>query len=169
MVTASNGTGIRVDHYGTDLTINAVDVSGGSYGITAYHYGTGAFSITTTGTVTGGGDIGIYAVNNNGTDLTIDAANVHGNFDGVDARQSGTGALTITATGTVTSTYDAGIRAITAASATDLTINAVDVSAYSHGIYGLHAGTGVLAITTSGTVTGSSGDGIRAPVAAAAV
>ena len=46
-----------------DLTINAATTTGGYYGIYAYNNGTGALSITTTGTTTGGTNFnGIYAI-----------------------------------------------------------------------------------------------------------
>ena len=46
-----------------DLTINAATTTGGNDGIYAYNNGTGALSITTTGTTTGGTILnGIYAI-----------------------------------------------------------------------------------------------------------
>ena len=89
-----------------------MDASGAADGITARNYGIGALSITTTGTVTGTNDFGIFARNNlGGTDLTIEAADVSGGLDGILTRQYGTGALSITATGTMTGTSGTGINA----------------------------------------------------------
>lgn len=158
-----NGIGAQNNAGTTDLTINAAaDVSGGDNGIFAGHSGTGALSITATGTVTGTGGNGIYARNNAGTDLTINAADVSGGDEGIDARQFGAGALAITTTGTVTGTGDNGIRAVNNVGATDLTINAANVSGAEDGIDVLHYGSGALSITTTGTVTGTTADGIYA-------
>ena len=43
----------RADYTSTGLTINAINVTGGRYGIYAAHNGTGALSITATGDVVG--------------------------------------------------------------------------------------------------------------------
>jgi len=87
----------------TSLTLSTAAVSGGSSGIRATNYGTGALSITATGTVTGTNDRGIFARNYNfGTDITVSAASVSGRTGGIGARNTGSGSLSITSTGTVT-------------------------------------------------------------------
>lgn len=120
----------------TDLTIAATSVTGGTDGIFAINNGTGALSITTTGTVTGTSRRGIFASNGGsesdsdygdrvaaastlgggsafyaGTDLTISTAAVSGGTDGIYASNFGTGALKITSTGTVTGSNGVGIFA----------------------------------------------------------
>ena len=61
------------------LTITAAGVTGGSAGINAQNYGTGALSITATGTVSGTSREGIFAYNSSsGTSLTINAADATG-------------------------------------------------------------------------------------------
>ena len=52
--------GIYAKNYGTDLTIQVADVTGGRTGVDARNVGSGALSITSTGTVKGG--VGIYAL-----------------------------------------------------------------------------------------------------------
>ena len=76
-----------------------------------YHsnLGTGALSITTTGTTTGGSN-GIDA-NNDGTSLTINAATTTGDTHGIDAYNNGTGALSITTSGAITGGTGYGINA----------------------------------------------------------
>lgn len=85
-------------------------ITGAGDGIYGRNNNSGALSITTTGTVTGGTRAGIGAVNR-GTDLTIHAADVSGALNGINAHNFGAGALTITATGTVAGTTEFGIVA----------------------------------------------------------
>jgi len=89
-----------------DLTIDAVDVEGGTEGILSDNQGTGGLSITTTGTVTASDGTGIVAENANTAtgDLAIDVLNVAGSDDGIYAQNSGSGDLEITARGTVEGT-----------------------------------------------------------------
>ncbi|MGP2518184.1 autotransporter outer membrane beta-barrel domain-containing protein [Yersinia sp. 2545 StPb PI] len=113
-----NRSGIYAINVGTDLSIQTTDVLGGSYGINASNYGTGALSITSTGMVKSTEDYdskgfagyGIYAINL-GTDLTIQAADVSGNV-GILAENRGAGVTSITTTGTVTGRGMQGIQAI---------------------------------------------------------
>ncbi|MER8752804.1 hypothetical protein NKH57_26770, partial [Mesorhizobium sp. M1050] len=164
MVTGTAGDGIYARTLSdvissTDLTIEAANVSGGIYGISAEHHGTGALSITATGTVTGGTGAftgGIYA-RNYGGDLTIAAGDVSGGL-GIGADQEGTGVLSITAVGTVRGTYASGIFAFTGVNSTGLTINVADVSG-DIGIFAEHHGSGALTITASGPVTGGIDSG----------
>jgi outer membrane autotransporter protein len=170
-VTSTNSDGIRADNgfLGTDLTIEATDVSGGRSGIGADNYGGGALTITATGRVTGANGSGIR-VRNDGTDLTIEASEVSGRYDGIEARNRGTGALTITATGAVTGQEDDGIHARNSGTyyggaGTDLTVTAeATVSGGDDGIEAISLGTGVLTITAADTVTGASGNGIYASI-----
>ncbi|MDW6021409.1 autotransporter outer membrane beta-barrel domain-containing protein [Mesorhizobium sp. BAC0120] len=159
----SNGIFAYTGSAAAGLTIEAVDVSGGAYGIQGIHYGIGALSITSTGTVIAGSSYGIYAFNK-GTDLTIEAAYVSGGSDGINARQYGSGALSITATGEVTGRGRYGISALN--TGTDLTIVAADVDGGSTGIQARQSGSGALSITASGTVKGTLGNGIFATTVA---
>ena len=98
-VSGGGYTKIYANGTGTDLVITAVDVSGGDTGIAANNSGTGALTITTTGSVSGGNGVGqtssgtsgygLYApsydgitATNDGTDLTISVADVSGAEDG---------------------------------------------------------------------------------------
>ncbi len=164
-VTGTSGEGIYAYIYGssgTDLTISATSVSGGTFGINASTYkSTGALTITTTGAVTGAAGTGIYAdMYGGGTDLTISAAAVTGGNAGIIANSKGTGALDITATGAVTGSGSHGISAL--GYGTDVTISATSVYGYRRGVSVKHYGTGALSITTTGAVTGSGNHGIYA-------
>jgi hypothetical protein len=158
---------IGVVNYGTDLTIAATDVMGGYSGVTAYNDGSGALSVTTTGTVTGEGGIkgkggvGIRA-SNFGTDLTVSAAAVTGRQDGIIAYNYGSGAVSVTTTGPVTGTAGFGIYGYDSRSGTGLTISAASVTGSSDGIRALNDGKGAMSITATGPVTGTAGNGISA-------
>ncbi|WP_127956542.1 autotransporter outer membrane beta-barrel domain-containing protein [Serratia microhaemolytica] len=153
-VTSSTDSGIYAINNGNQLTISAVNVSGGLEGIRAYNYGTGAMSInTSTGNVVGAGDDGIDAYNY-GSSLTLQVNNVTGSHDGILAINRGTGALSITASsGTVTGTNGTGILAWNYG--TDLTITANHVVG---GIDAVNQGSGNLNITSNGAVSSANND-----------
>ncbi|WP_292632698.1 autotransporter [Mesorhizobium sp.] len=166
-VTGTSGYGIYANNSGgTDLTIEAANVSGGTSGIHAELYGTGALSITATGTVTGTAGDGIYALTLSdaisSTNLTVETANVSGGVYGIFAEHHGTGALSIIATGAVTGGTGALTGGIYAQNyGSDLTI----VAAGATGGLGIGAdqqGTGALSITATGTVRGTYASGIFA-------
>jgi uncharacterized protein with beta-barrel porin domain len=143
------------------ITSSAI-ITGDTYGIYAANYGSGALSITTTGTTTGTDKDGIAAWNY-GTDLTIDAATTSGGAFGIYAANYGSGALSITTTGTTTggiTNSDKGIAAWNYGS--DLTINASITTGGRDGIYAENQGIGALRITTTGTTTGTGISGIFA-------
>ncbi len=144
--------------YGAGTTI------GSGNGIYASNGGVeGALTITTTGTVSGGGSMadGIRALNNgaNTTDLTIQAAAVNGGRYGIYARNSGSGALTITTTGFVEGIAQDGINAEidNPTNGSDLTIVATKgVSGGDFGITAVHRGSGGLSITADSSVRGAT-------------
>src|SRR6056297_3408920 len=97
---------------GVSLAIDANNVTGGTDGINAENRGSGALSITSSGTVTGTAEDGIYANNSTaGTDLTIAANIVVGGSDGIDARNQGDGALAVTTSGPIVANNGNGIYA----------------------------------------------------------
>jgi outer membrane autotransporter protein len=157
-------SGIWALNYGTNLTINAADTTGGRHGISALNYGSGALSVTSTGTATGGADRSGIRARNSGTNLTINAADTKGGRYGIYASNKGTGALSVTSTGTATATgadpFSTGIWSRNYG--TDLTIAAAGVNGGSIGIFALNYGTGATAITTTGEVIGKNGSGIFA-------
>lgn len=185
-ITTATGDALSLDSTsGLSFTDNfASSISGAERGIDALNVGTGALSITTSGTVTatsgdgiradqyssagglnitatgqvtGAGGAGIYAVNFSATGTTVSATDVAGGFAGI-AVNNGAGAVSITTTGQATGTTGDGISATTQ---NDMTISVVDVSGGRSGIYAYHRGTGAASISVSGTVTGGSGAGIR--------
>lgn len=163
MATHEDGYGISADNLGTDLSINATDVSGGIAAIVAENSGSGSLNITTTGSVaaTHAGGAGITA-SNSGTDLTISAADVSGGSYGIYAGNRGRGEVNIIATGAVAATYASGYGIDANNFGTDLTITAADVSGGAAGIGASNFGSGTLNITTTGVVVGTTSNGIDA-------
>lgn len=162
-------TGIFVRNFAsaTDLTVNAVDVSGGTTGIYAENGGTGVTAITATGEVAGQTSGIVVRNGTTATDLIVNAAAVTGGRAGrfgmgISAINNGVGATSVTATGLVAGGNGGeGIHAANGASATSLTVNAADVSGDTYGIYADNAGSGATSVTATGAVTvaGVSGPG----------
>ncbi|MGH8049230.1 MAG: autotransporter outer membrane beta-barrel domain-containing protein [Arenimonas sp.] len=151
--TAVQGIAAQNNVAGTDLTVTAVDVTGGQLGIGAFNQGTGATTVTSTGTVTGNTYLGIDA-RTSASGLTINAVNVTGGRSGIYAINIGTGATTVTTTGTVTATNYFGILATTGPYGTDITVTTVDVSGGRYGISTTNYGSGSTTIMASGLTSG---------------
>ena len=112
--------------FGTDLTITAAGVTGGSDGILGVNYGSGALTISASGPVVGNGAVtptpygprphsGITAYNSYyGTDLTITAVGVTGGTHGIAAYNVGSGPLSVTVSGNVQGGTGYGIYTATA-------------------------------------------------------
>ena len=151
---------------------NESSITGATDGINARNKGSGALSITTSGTVTGAGASGkgIYA-RNYGSDtlsiITTGAVTATGpDGRGINAINSGTGGLSISSTSPVSGTGSTskGIFASNSSTGTFLTISAADVSGSRFGIYARNYGSEDLSITTTGSVTSTEifGNGIYA-------
>lgn len=154
-------TGILVSrNTGTDITIEAADVTGGQNGIAVNNEGSGEVRITASGPVQGLDAIGIWA-SNTGTDITIETADVTGGRNGIFADNRGSGATRITASGRIEGLDATGIWAETVSDG-DLAIETADVVGGQHGIGTQNSGSGVTSITTTGMVQGRGGNGILA-------
>ncbi|WP_319523586.1 autotransporter outer membrane beta-barrel domain-containing protein [Breoghania sp.] len=151
---------------------NNASITGHDNGIWAHASSSSAIlSITTSGNVTGLNGDGIYASNRG--DVTITAyGDVSGTDNGIVAHSASSNAnandvITIIATGTVTGGSGAGIYAKSLNNDADLTyISAHNVYGGTDGIFVYHEGytTNGIEITTSGTVRGTTGNGITARV-----
>lgn len=155
-VTGTTGKGIYANVYGnsgTDLTISAASVTGGTKGIEAISFGSGEVEITATGAVTGTGGDGIYAYGA-GTDLTITATSVSGGGEGIKAINRGTGALSITTTGVVSAAgdYSDGIYALNYGTDLTLSVHSASGGKYEKAVFARNKGSGKLSITVSGAV-----------------
>ena len=146
-----------------DLSIFTMTVSSPFSGIFADNYGTGSTLITNSSDVNAAKGRGIKANNwNEATDLTITANSITAGLDAIQAFNSGKGTTTITTSGKITSTSEvgSGIVAGNFGLATDLIISTTEVTAQRDGINATNSGYGLTKITTTGTVTSTSGSGI---------
>jgi len=139
-VTGSSRSGIYAANggFGTDLTVTTAagtTVSGGTTGIFARNYGSGAFTITANGNVTGTGGAGIDAGTGNNLSVTIGAGTtVRGSTDGIHVSTFRSAfAITLAANSTVSGTSGFGIQALG----------------------------GPATVTVAGTVNGGAGGGIN--------
>jgi hypothetical protein len=139
----------------TALTISAASATGNTQGISARNYGTGALSVTASGTVTGTTKAGIFAYERGGSGLTINAAAVSGGNSGINAINTGAGLLSITTSGAVSG---AGTGSPGAAGAYRT----------GSGIYAYAGGTGGVLVNAGGPVTETGSGSIGVAVEAAA-
>jgi hypothetical protein len=140
---------------GVSITTGAV--SGGRRGIFAVNSGAGALSVTSTGTVVGTANDGIYAKNAlSSTTLTVSSSLVSGGTDGIDIRNPGSGASSVTVSGVVTGGSGDGIHTETGAGTTTITLNSgADVSASSGSAITNDSGNAAVVANAGSTVTGS--------------
>ena len=148
----------------TDLTIVTDGTTSGNNGISAYHYGSGALTITTNGTTTGTTYHGIFAYNYSGTDISITAEQTTGGVDAIHAYQyGGTGTTSITTNGVTTGGSGSGIYTNSPSKqAVQITLNSgSDVSATSGSAIVDTDADASVTVNTGASVTGSIalGDG----------
>jgi len=138
----------------TDLTIDAVDTRGNGNGIFASNLGTGATTVISSGTASGGAaKAGIHA-EAFGTGLTVTSNNATGGTDGIYTEYHGTGTTTITSTG-LAEGGSAGIRALSAGTAISIA-NSGTVRNTSGGSADLAIyANGPSQITNTGLITGT--------------
>jgi outer membrane autotransporter protein len=163
--TGMNRYGIRAlqSSYGTSLDVSSNNATGGRDGIDALNFGSGALSVTSTGTATGTTGYGIRAYQSgNGTSLDVTSNNATGGYHGIRARNYGNGALSVTSTGTATGTSRYGIYALQSSYGTSLDVSSNNTTGGQSGIFALNFGTDALSITSTGTATGTSRIGIFA-------
>ncbi len=198
VATVSGGTDDAIDARntasGTDLTITATgSLIGGSYGIDARNYGTGATNIsandvmsatnsgiraqssasstggvavTAAGTVTTTASDGVEIRHNGGGDATLSVNVVSAGARGVEAYSTAlSAAMSINATGTVTAATE-GIVARHLGSG-DLTVSAVDVMSASAAVRVDNNGTGSTTVTV-GDVYSTTRQGLDVDNAAGA-
>ena len=91
---------------------------------------------------------------------------IKGAMSAIAANNSGGGAIAIDVNGAVTGAAGDGISATNDASGSGITITAASVSGANSGIKAIEDGTGAVTIVATGTVTGTSREGIYAKTAA---
>ncbi|MGH6736431.1 MAG: autotransporter domain-containing protein [Methyloceanibacter sp.] len=167
-VTGTTNDGIYARHFGMgDLTLTTgagTTIAGGTRGIRAFNYGSGALIVTANGDVEGTIGTGTYARQNNAAaigDLSIMTQSVTGGYRGIDARNFGTGTLEIIVNGDVGDPMgivpsNTGIFALNSnANSTDLSIISQGVTGGTFGIFANNFGTGALEIVANGDVAGT--------------
>ncbi len=153
---------------GTDLTVNALDATGGENGISARNDGTGAVTVTSTGIASGGSADGIYAFNSaNGAGLSVAAATSTGGQNGITASNFGGGLLTVTSTSMASGSDGLGIAAFNS-NGSGITVTAASANGGQSGINATNFGGGATMVTASGTVSGTALNGIDAQNSASA-
>ncbi len=187
-IVALNDVTTTADAAGEGLLVDVQDVGGAEVGIAVANRGAGVTRILAGDITTGTDGAGIIAANGivdgnafltnpttglageanaNATDLIVEAGSVSGGIAGIIATNEGTGATSVIANGPVTATGGAGIGVVNESTATDLAIEAGDVSGVG-GIVSANYGTGATSITATGTVTGTGEFGINGLNAATA-
>jgi outer membrane autotransporter protein len=148
------------------VTVNST-ITGGFSGLRANNNGAGDLVVTADGKVTGQNGSGILAgVGANGRNLTVNTgaqSDITGYRFGIDARSSGTGDLFVNANGKVTAIDGDGMHAFTTGRDLAITTGVDSVITGSRfGMIGRNDGTGDLAITVNGDVTGTEREGVYA-------
>ncbi len=194
---------------GTTMTISAHNVYGAADGIYAKHLGSGASTITVTGTVTGGSNAGSAGIDtrtgsggttnvtlNSGASVSATSGNAivnddgnstvnvnagasvtgtivlgagsdaltfnGGNFSGVTSFDGGTGTDSLTfrsVTGTVAGGNVTGMESVVVDTGSDVTFTGTLTTGQ---LTANNTGSGALKVTSTGTVTGTTGDGVKA-------
>ena len=145
---------------GTDVTVSVADVYSGLSGVLVTGSGSGAVSITASGTITTETGIGVSAtVDNAGTDLMISVNNITASRGGIQFRQRGSGTASVTATGTVDGGTSNGIQAFVLP-ATDTVVDVNTVRGDRNGIVLSDQTLGDITVIASGPVTGVTENGI---------
>ncbi|MGL4766872.1 MAG: ESPR domain-containing protein, partial [Formosimonas sp.] len=181
-ITSSAGTGVLGISSGhLDITTTGV-VTGGASGMRTYTYG-GAMNVVAKDAIIGKAGWGLYAETGAGaTQMNITATSLTGSLDGIHITHAGKGDMSLIATGDITGKIEQGIDIYRYGSgystvdvrnvsggvfgiyfddlvtSTGVSITANDVSSVNAGpaIIASHEGTGDLAITTTGVVSGAS-------------
>ncbi|MDV3456156.1 autotransporter domain-containing protein [Sphingomonas sp. HF-S4] len=166
-VVGTLGSGIAVDVFAgsTDIRVDAVNVTGGNFGIRTLNEGTGETFIAVTGLVKGGGSdpygYGILAQNRDGqtTDLIVRAAEVQATLQGILAESDGLGTMTVLAD-KVTSQDEAAVRVLAEGAVSAVNVAIGEATGGTTGIEVVNLASGSASIDASGTVTGLSEYGI---------
>ncbi|MBS7538283.1 autotransporter domain-containing protein [Ancylobacter lacus] len=152
-VRATGGDGIRLTSSSGDIDIAAGDVDGSLSGITAGNWGDGDTIITVTNTVRGGNGQAITVSGVDG-DISVGAGRAEG---AITVWRYGVGDVAITAD-EVTNSAGYGIG-VNAGGWGDVVLDLGNVTGATDGIVIDNAG-GATAVIATGTVTGTTGDGI---------
>ncbi|MEG3151537.1 autotransporter domain-containing protein [Sphingomonas sp. ZT3P38] len=159
----SNGIDINTETGTQSVRIEAAAVTGGNRGILVAHRGAGTVGVIV-GAVTSGTNGIDVQTDVLGSDILIDSAAVTAGATGIRVVNAGTGATVINAAGPVVGDSAVGINAVNGIAASDLRIAVSDVRGADAGIVASNTGTGVVRVTSTGSIiaTDAAGVGIAA-------
>ncbi len=166
----ANDEGIRATNYGyggVQVTANGDVSSTIRNAIDIYNNGSGPINITTRGLVTANNGVGINAYASTGsTGVTINAeANINAEDPAINAINFGLFNTDINITNaSLVSTNSDAVEVRAYADSNTLSIDAINstISGQTNGIYARNYGSGPTTVYTTGSVTGTAGEGIRA-------
>lgn len=138
-----------------DLTITTTGTVSGAAGISAYQYGNGAISISSSESVTATSNNGIFAFTDGDGGIEINAVDVSADAAGIFAVNYGDGSVAISSTGTITSDNQNGVTALSFGAGNTI-IDTVDVNADQGAIVAIQAA-GNVEITSTGTLSADVG------------
>ena len=169
-ISGGRDAGLYVYHSGdATVTLSVAAVSGTNDGIDLRKFGSGNVTLTATGKIESrntSADHGIDALSSGAGNISITVGAVTGDDEGIRVRKFEGGTIAITATGAIIaggySSSDAGVKAYTDENGGAVIIS-IGSSGSVSGRYGIVAeskSTGDITINTSGSITGTSEDGI---------
>lgn len=143
------------------IVANIIDATGATKSITLNNSGVGAVSLTSTGTITASGQLGVsnsaqHAITiandaSTGTNVSVSANIVSGFISGINATNSGSGTVSIRVSGAVTGTNGSAIYGTN--SGTTMTISTFSTVSGRDGIVLKNNGTGLTTVDADGTIT----------------
>ena len=159
-----SGSGIKIadSSRGVDIAVAAASAEGATHGIDVSSRGSGAVSVTASGSLFGktGAGVTIRRHNRSSGGIAVSVADTRGGADGLAVFQHGAGAVSITAAGHAIGDSATGI--LLHSSGADAAIRAGSATGATAGIQVLQTGDGALSIEATGSVIGSATDGIHA-------
>ena len=159
-----SGSGIKIadSARGVDIVVAAATAEGATHGIDVSSRGSGAVSVTASGSLFGktGAGVTIRRHNRSSGGIAVSVADTRGGADGLAVFQHGAGAVSITAAGHAIGDSATGI--LLHSSGANAAIRAGSATGATAGIQVLQTGDGALSIEATGSVIGSATDGIHA-------
>lgn len=163
--TLGSGISVVAGMGATDIRVNAVNVTGGNFGMYTRNEGTGETFIAVTGLVVATESspygYGILAQNREGktTDLFLRAAEVQSSRYGIVAESDGSGTMTVLAD-KVTGQTAAAVRVYAEEAVSAVNVSIGEATGGTTGIEVFNMASGFASIEATGTVTGLSETGI---------
>lgn len=170
-VTGSSKDGLFVNNHTNTKNLTAKQssgmIQGKENGINYNNSGNGSTYITTSGSVSGEENDGIYAINDIHThDLNVmqTKGSINGYLNGINIQNKGSGSTSIISSGDVVGSQKNGIHALNDQSSTNFVVSQTSglIKGLIYGVYIENNGTGSTSINTSGDIVGGQEDGLYA-------